>query len=35
MGIIEDILTIVTMIAIPTIVGLLLYKAKKDQDKWD
>ena len=35
MGIIEDILMVVTILAIPTIIGLLLYKAKKDQDKWD
>ena len=35
MGIIEDILMVVTMITIPTVIGLLLYKAKKDQEKWD
>ncbi len=35
MGIVEEILMVLTMIAIPTIIGLLLYKAKKDQEKWD
>mgnify|MGYP001195294248 CR=1 FL=1 len=35
MGIIEDILFVASVIAIPTIIALLLYKAKKNQDKWD